>query len=124
MFAFLRRLSKTEDTVVGEPWEMDVEVLAERRKAGDAIAILDVRDPWEAECCALEGSLHIPLSDLQRRAAELPKDRPLVVMCHLGGRSAQAVSWLRSKGFSRAINLQGGIDAWARRIDPSMRVYR
>jgi rhodanese-related sulfurtransferase len=53
----------------------------------------------------------------------LPDDRDLVVLCHHGVRSALAVRWLRDQGFDRAVNLEGGIDAWARRIAPDMRRY-
>jgi rhodanese-related sulfurtransferase len=53
----------------------------------------------------------------------LPQDKPLVVVCHHGMRSMQAVMWLRSQGFQNAVNLRGGIDAWARQIEPRMATY-
>jgi len=55
--------------------------------------------------------------------AELPQDRDLVLVCHHGGRSAQAAAWLAQNGFSRLHNLAGGIDAWARVVDPAMPRY-
>mgnify|MGYP001396112923 CR=1 FL=1 len=93
------------------------------RKAGRDVAVLDVREDWEVATVALEGAKHIPMRQVPERVAELPKDRPLVVMCHHGGRSRQVTGWLRQNGFPQAINLAGGIHAWAEQIDPSMAKY-
>jgi rhodanese-related sulfurtransferase len=100
-----------------------VETLAERLRDGPAIATLDVREEWELALCRLPDSMHIPLSLLPEAIDALPRDHDLAVICHHGFRSAQAVAWLHQQGFNRAINLEGGIDAWAKRIDRSMRVY-
>lgn len=98
--------------------------VSERRARGDAVQLLDVREGWELEICAIEGALHIPLGDLPRRFEEVRNGSgPLVVVCHHGGRSLQATRFLRSQGVARAINLQGGIDAWARQIDPTLKLY-
>ena len=93
------------------------------RKSGKQITLLDVREPWEVELCQIEGAAAVPLGQVTQRVDELPKDRPLVVFCHHGMRSMQAVMWLRRNGVPDAINLEGGIDAWARAIDPSVGVY-
>ncbi len=103
--------------------EIQVEELARLRRGSMAHAVLDVREPWEAAICAIDGSLNIPLTMLPQSAERLPQDVPLVVLCHHGGRSARAVAWLRQNGFDRATNLAGGIDAWARQVDPSMATY-
>lgn len=87
------------------------------------MTILDVREGWERDLCGIGGSLHIPLNELPARLQELSKDDPLVVLCHHGMRSLRAVIWLRSQGFDQAVNLAGGIDAWARQIEPGMRTY-
>ena len=108
------------DTV---PLQIDVDALQSLRQSGADLALVDVREPWEFELCAIEGSTSIPLGTLARRAGELPKDRQMVLVCHHGGRSAQATAWLRHNGFDKATNLMGGVDAWARRIDPTMKVY-
>lgn len=105
------------------PLEIEVERLDEMRKAGDDHVLLDVREGWERDICLVEGSVHIPLNQLPLRRDELPTDKPVVVICHHGGRSAQAMMFLRQSGWNNAINLAGGIDAWARRIDSTMKVY-
>ena len=105
------------------PLEIDVETLDRMRKAGETHTLVDVREAWERDICAVEGSVHIPLNQLPQRTGELPADRPLVIICHHGGRSAQAMMFLRQRGFGQATNLEGGIDAWARRIDPAMKAY-
>jgi rhodanese-related sulfurtransferase len=103
--------------------EIGPETLAGWRKAGTPVAVLDVREPWETDICLIEGSIKISLANLPQNAAKLPQEGPLVVVCHRGGRSMQAVSWLRSQGFANAINMAGGVDAWARQIDPKMSTY-
>ena len=105
------------------PFEIDVETLDQLRRSDDPPVLVDVREGWEREICSIEGSLHIPLATLPQRAGELPKDRDIVLVCHHGGRSAQATMWLRNQGFDRTINMAGGVDAWARQIDPNMKVY-
>lgn len=105
------------------PAEISVEELAAWRDAGRDIALVDVREPWEAAICRLDGALNIPLNLLPSRLAEVPADRVVVVYCHHGMRSLQAVNWLQRAGRPEAVNLAGGIDAWARAIDPSMETY-
>ncbi len=105
------------------PDEISVQELDAWRKAGQDIAVLDVREPWEVEICSLDGAVSIPLQSLPARFGELPTDKPLVVLCHHGMRSQQAAMWLRRNGLGNAVNLAGGIDAWARQIEPSMGVY-
>ena len=93
------------------------------RRGGGAHAVLDVREPWETAICSIDGSLNIPLTMIPQSLERIPRDRPLVVMCHHGGRSARAVEWLRQNGFDSASNLTGGIDAWARQVDTKMATY-
>jgi adenylyltransferase/sulfurtransferase len=73
--------------------------------------LLDVREPEEHEEFALPHSLLVPLGQLPRRLAELPKDRPIAVYCAVGGRSARATDFLRAQGFN-AVNVRGGMRAW------------
>jgi rhodanese-related sulfurtransferase len=102
--------------------EITVDELAQLRRAG-GVCVLDVREAWELDNCALPDSLHVPLGELPAHLGELPRDRMLVVLCHHGVRSAHAVAWLRSQGLANAVNLGGGIDAWAQAIEPAMRTY-
>jgi rhodanese-related sulfurtransferase len=103
--------------------EIDVDELDRRRRSGEAIVILDVRESWEIDLCRIPESQAIPLATLPEHLGMLPRDRPLVLVCHHGVRSQRAAAWLRANGFENAVNLVGGVDAWARRIDPAMRIY-
>ena len=105
------------------PLQIDVVELERLRKENQELTLLDVREKWEVEICAIAGSVNVPLSTLPQNLAQLPSQGPMVVLCHHGARSMQAVAWLRQNGFGNATNLSGGIDAWARRIDPAMATY-
>ena len=107
---------------VGVP-VVSVEDLAAVQQAGGEVVVLDVREPWEWSLCRMTNSISVPLASLPNALGQVPTDRDLVVVCHHGVRSALAVKWLRGQGYDRAVNLDGGIDAWARRIDPKMRRY-
>ncbi|MDX1667787.1 MAG: rhodanese-like domain-containing protein [Limnobacter sp.] len=85
--------------------------------------ILDVREPWEYELCHLPESLHIPLGELTSHTERLPADIPIVCVCHHGIRSQRAAMVLSSQGFASLYNLQGGIDAWSRLVDPGCPTY-
>lgn len=102
---------------------ISVEELARRRHDGEPFTILDVRESWERAICQLPGSLSMPLATLPGRVGQLPREGALIVLCHHGVRSAHAVEWLRANGFANAVNLDGGIDAWAQRVDPAMGTY-
>ena len=91
--------------------------------ATDRPVLLDVREPHEVELVALSGAVTIPLGDLESRIGELDPDAFTVVYCHLGVRSAAALARLQARGFSRACHLTGGIDAWSRTVDPTLRRY-
>jgi sulfur-carrier protein adenylyltransferase/sulfurtransferase len=91
--------------------------------SGREVVLLDVREPFEARICAIDGSHLIPLGDLPRRVNELDTADDIVVYCRSGSRSAQAVQLLSTLGFTRAQNLKGGILAWGRDVDPAINVY-
>lgn len=105
--------------------EIDVHELRRRLDAGEPLQIVDVREPHEWRLCNLEdaGALLVPLDELPERVDELARDRPLVVHCRTGPRSERAVRYLRERGLENAVNLAGGIRAWAQEIDPSMPTY-
>jgi rhodanese-related sulfurtransferase len=88
-----------------------------------AAQLLDVREPWEHELCHIAGDMHIPMGQIPGRLAEIPRDRPLVVVCHHGMRSRQVAEFLLAHGFTDVSNLDGGIDAWARSVDPALARY-
>ena len=71
----------------------------------------------------LPGSVKIPLGTLPQRLDELPPQEDIVVYCRTGGRSGNAVQFLRQKGFDRVLNLAGGINRWAEIVDPTMSRY-
>lgn len=105
------------------PHEIDVSDLAQLRHAQAPHRVLDIREPWEVDICGLPDSLRIPMRQIPRRIDSLPREEMLVVICHHGVRSASVANFLRQNGFDNACNLAGGIDAWARLIDPAMPRY-
>jgi rhodanese-related sulfurtransferase len=88
----------------------------------DSLVLLDVREDWETALCRLENATHIPIEEIEFRTAELDQSDEIVVYCHHGVRSAAVANFLRQQGF-KAVNLQGGLDHWARAIDPRMKRY-
>lgn len=97
--------------------------LKARLDAGENLQLLDVREAWEFETARIEGSRLIPMDEVRARLSELDHTAGTVVICHHGGRSAQVSLFLEREGFSQIHNLTGGVDAWARSIDPSMPTY-
>jgi rhodanese-related sulfurtransferase len=85
--------------------------------------LLDVREPWEVALCALPGAVTIPMGQIPGRTEELDPDRPVVCYCHHGMRSMQVAMFLDRRGFGQVWNLTGGVDAWAREVDPSYPTY-
>lgn len=105
------------------PLELLPAAVAAELAAGEGPLLLDVREPWEVEICAIPGAINIPMGTVPGRIGELPEDRDIVVVCHHGARSMQVTMFLRGRGFEQASNLKGGVDAWARQIDPAMPTY-
>lgn len=86
--------------------------LARRIKNGSAPFMLDVREQEEMADGVIAGSVNIPMGEVEQRLRELPTDSDIVVICHLGQRSAYIANRLNALGFNRAFNLEGGVDAW------------
>jgi adenylyltransferase/sulfurtransferase len=103
--------------------EITPEDLKRRLDAGETLFILDVRNPPEYEICRIAGSTLIPLPTLPQRLSELDRERELIVHCKSGMRSQQAIGILRQAGFTKLVNLKGGILAWADKVDPTMPKY-
>lgn len=97
--------------------EIDAASLAAELADGTPPVLLDVREPWEADVAAIDGSVLIPLGELGERLGELDPAASVVVYCHLGVRSEYAARMLASAGFTDVRNLAGGIDAWSREVD-------
>jgi adenylyltransferase/sulfurtransferase len=101
---------------------LSVRDLKKRLDAGEPIFLLDVREPHEAEISSMGGML-IPKDVVRQRLNEIPHEGAVVVHCRSGIRSATVVRWLEDEGYTNAINLAGGINAWAREVDPNLMVY-
>ncbi|HEV2317892.1 MAG TPA: molybdopterin-synthase adenylyltransferase MoeB [Thermoplasmata archaeon] len=97
--------------------------LAAELRGSDAPFLLDVREPDEWEIAHLPGATLIPQDELAERVGEVARARDVVVYCKSGGRSSRATQLLLDMGFTRVRNLRGGIDAWAREVDPAMPTY-
>jgi adenylyltransferase/sulfurtransferase len=94
----------------------------ERTQSEDVI-LVDVREPDELELAALSSVVHIPMREIPQRLNELDRERSLVVMCHVGGRSRAVAGYLLTVGFENVFNLAGGIEAWSQDIDPKIPRY-
>jgi rhodanese-related sulfurtransferase len=88
-----------------------------------APVLLDVRETWEFGTCHIAQSVTMPMQSVTSRLTELAADKPTVVICHHGGRSQQVAMFLERNGFTRLFNLAGGVDGWARSVDPGMPQY-
>jgi rhodanese-related sulfurtransferase len=111
--------------------EINVQEVEQKQQAGESFVWLDVREPDELGMASIDDPSikQVPLSLLaEQRLNALPeealdKEAEIVVFCHHGVRSAQVVAWLRQQGWTNALNMAGGIDAWAKQVDPSVGIY-
>lgn len=95
-----------------------------RLAAGEDIQLIDVREEMEFNYCRIAGSVLVPLGEVPRRAAEIRAAGPVVLICHHGVRSAQALGYLQHRlGRENLLNLRGGIDAWSHEVDSAVPVY-
>jgi rhodanese-related sulfurtransferase len=85
--------------------------------------LLDVREPWEYQTCRIDGSVLAPMNTIPARVQELDRGADTVVICHHGARSYQVGMFLERNGFSNLYNLQGGVNAWADQVEPTMPRY-
>ena len=93
-----------------------------RKERGENLTLLDVREAWELGIASVPGIVHIPMNEVQSRLGELDQSVETVVMCRSGRRSLEVARLLQQQGF-RAVNLAGGIIAWANDVDPSLPTY-
>lgn len=102
--------------------EVTVQELKQLIENKEDFQLIDVREDFEYETSNLDG-LHIPLGGILLEIEKIAKDKPVIVHCRSGKRSAQAIKQLEEKGFDNLSNLKGGILAWQSEIDPSIDVY-
>ena len=91
--------------------------------AREPLTLVDVWERWEYDIAQITGSRLIPLGELEERLTELPREGILVIQCHSGGRSEQGARLLQEAGFANVYNLEGGIEAWSRDVDPTVPRY-
>ena len=101
--------------------------LAQWRTEGRQPVLLDVREAWECATASLVvadlKTLAIPMQEIPSRLAELPRDEPILTLCHHGMRSLQVAMFLDRQGYPHTYNIMGGIDAWSLQVDPSVPRY-
>lgn len=85
----------------------------ETLRAEGRVVILDVREPWEYRAGHVPDVIHIPMGQLVGRTGELPRDRPIMVICQSGHRSLGVTEYLLARGFQGAASVAGGTGAWA-----------
>jgi molybdopterin/thiamine biosynthesis adenylyltransferase/rhodanese-related sulfurtransferase len=102
---------------------VSVQELKRKLDARERLQLIDVREPFESEIAKIESARLIPLGELPARLEELDRENYMVVHCHTGKRSAQAVQLLQRAGFPNVFNLEGGIDRWSDEIDPTVQKY-
>lgn len=107
----------------GDEWDITVTELAEKMRNGGNLRLIDVREPHEQRIANIDGSELIPLGQLASRMSELDSSEEIVLYCKEGPRSTRALELLASAGFRKIKNLKGGINAWAKEIDPSLPIY-
>ena len=89
----------------------------------EAPFLLDVRELWEFDRCHIPNARLVPMGSIPTQLGELDPERETVVICHHGVRSYHAARFLEHNGFKNVINLSGGVDAWAKEVDPAMPLY-
>ena len=102
--------------------EITVEELKRKIDNGEDFQLIDVRETFEYEVSNLGGE-NIPLSGIMIESDKIATDKPVIVQCRSGKRSAAAIAQLQTLGFDNLYNLEGGILAWKEKFDPNMPVY-
>ncbi len=114
---------KENNNPIMDPWEIEALTLKERIQQGDVLQLIDVREPHELHISQLKNAINIPLGDLAGILSQIDSTNEIILICKSGTRSRRALELLISAGFKRVKHLKGGINAWAREIDPSLPVY-
>lgn len=85
--------------------------------------VLDVREPWEFAVSSIDNAILMPMGDVPSRVNELDSARPTAVLCHSGIRSRNVAEFLAQQGFTKLINIAGGINAWSQEVDATVKQY-
>ncbi len=110
-------------TAAPTPQEISVRELKQLRDQQPDLYLLDVREQMEWDIARIEDAHLKPLSTLEKDFADIPKDKTVYCFCKMGGRSAHAIDFLKSKGYAQLVNVKGGIQAWSEEIDPTVPRY-
>jgi rhodanese-related sulfurtransferase len=107
------------------PLEVDCQTVRQKLDNGEALLFLDCREQNEYDLVHIEGTIFLPMSQIQERVGELEeyKSGEIVVHCHHGGRSLRVAGWLSQLGYANVKSLAGGIDLWAQVVDPTLARY-
>jgi adenylyltransferase/sulfurtransferase len=114
---------EVETGSAGEPWDITPMELEAQLKSGTPLCLVDVREPHEMEISHINSARNIPLEQLAVRSSELNPQDEIVLICKAGVRSTRALHILLEEGFTKLHNLKGGLNAWAREVDPSQPIY-
>jgi adenylyltransferase/sulfurtransferase len=112
-----------EEGSAGDEWDISPVDLDQRINTNPELRLIDVREPHELEISRIEASTLIPLGQLAGRLSELSSALEVVLVCRAGTRSRRALEIMHNAGFKQVKNLKGGINAWARDVDPSLPIY-
>lgn len=121
-FCGIPQAKAAEDAEAPVP-TITVSELKQKLDAKEKFVLVDVREKYEYEISRIEGSKLIPLSEFSSRMSELDSADEIVLHCKMGGRSAKALRMLQEAGFAKLANVEGGIESWAEKIDPTMPTY-
>jgi len=93
------------------------------QKKGDPFTLLDIREKWENDLVTIEGSQFVTMEEVPSKLSEFEQDKPMVIYCHTGVRSAAVAAYLLNQGFLNVKSMVGGIHAWALEIEPTLPTY-
>lgn len=114
---------EVETGSAGAEWDITPAQLDQQLRSGTSVCLVDVRSPHELAISHIAGTRNIPLEQLAARSSELDPQDEIVLICKAGVRSTRALHILHGEGFQKLHNLKGGLNAWARDVDPSQPIY-
>ncbi|HHZ80666.1 MAG TPA: hypothetical protein EYN68_09185 [Candidatus Marinimicrobia bacterium] len=103
--------------------EITVTEVHTMQKKGDPFTLLDIREKWENDLVTIEGSQFVTMEEVPSKLSEFEQDKPMVIYCHTGVRSAAVAAYLLNQGFLDVKSMVGGIHAWALQVDPTLSTY-